>query len=200
MDANLLVTSQQQYGVELVGPVRPNVSWQAKTPGGYDISQFQVHWQTRRVTCPQGQKSNQWKPTTEAWGNQIIHVQFPRAQCLECPSRHLCTRSKTQPRALTLRPQSEYQALQTARQQQETAAWKQTYKRRAGIEGTLSQGVNAFGLRRSRYLGLAKTRLQHLLTSTAMNIVRMVAWLQGVPHAKTRVSRFAALAPEPDYV
>ena len=99
-----------------------------------------------------------------------------------------------------MRPQAEYQALQAVRQQQETEAWQQTYKRRAGIEGTLSQGVNAFGLRRSRYLGLAKTRLQHLLTSTAMNIVRMVAWLQGVPHAKTRVSRFAALAPEPDYV
>src|SRR5579883_108113 len=200
VDADLLVTSQQQYGIALVGAVRPNVSWQAKTPGGYDISQFQVDWQTQRVTCPQGKQSQQWKPTVDAWGNAILHVQFPRAQCRQCSSRHLCTRSKTAPRELTLRPQAEYQALQAVRQQQETEAWKQTYNQLAGIEGTLSQGVNAFGLRRSRYLGLAKTRLQHLLTSTAMNIVRMVAWLQGVPHAKTRVSRFAALAPEPDYV
>lgn len=43
--AHLLVTSQKQYGVELIGPVRPHVSWQDKTPGGYDLSQFQVHWQ-----------------------------------------------------------------------------------------------------------------------------------------------------------
>ena len=200
VDANLIVTSQQQYAVELVGPVRPNVSWQANTPGGYDISQFTPNWNTKQVTCPQGKQSHQWKPTVDAWGNSIIHVQFPRAQCRQCPSRHLCTRSKTQPRELTLRPQAEYQVLQTARQQQATAAWKQTYNERAGIEGTLSQGVNAFGLRRSRYLGLAKTRLQHILTSTAINIVRMVAWLQGVPHARTRTSRFAALAPEPDYV
>lgn len=200
VDANLIVTSQKQYGVELVGPVRPNVSWQANTPGGYDISQFAVNWKTKRVTCPQGKKSNQWKPTVDAWANQIIHVQFPRSQCLQCPSRHLCTRSKTEPRELTLRTQAEYQALQSARQQQETEAWKQTYNRRAGIEGTLSQGVNAFSLRRSRYLGLAKTRLQHILTSTAINLVRMVAWLRGIPHAQTRISRFAALAPEPDYV
>jgi transposase len=112
----------------------------------------------------------------------------------------LCTRSKTAPRKLTLRPQAEYQALQVVRQQQTTLVWKETYNQRAGIEGTLSQGVNAFGLRRSRYLGLAKTRLQHILTSAAMNIVRMVAWVQGVPHAQTRISRFAALAPQPDYV
>jgi transposase len=200
VDANLLVTSQQHYGVDLIGPVRPNVSWQAKTPGGYDISPCQVNWQTQRVTCPQGKQSQQWKPTTDAWGNAILHVQFPRAQCRQCPGRHWCTRSKTAPRALTLRPQAEHQALQTVRQQQTTAVWKQTYKPRAGIEGTLSQGVNAFGLRRSRYLGLATTRLQHILTSTAMNIVRMMAWLQGVPHAKTRTSRFATLAPVPDYV
>ena len=62
------------------------------------------------------------------------------------------------------------------------------------VEGTLSQGIRAFGLRRTRYLGLAKSRLQHLLTAVAMNIVRMVAWLRGIPHAKTRTSRFAALA------
>lgn len=200
VDANLIVTSQKQYGVDLIGPVRPNVSWQANTPGGYDISQFQVNWKTRRVTCPQGQKSHQWKPTTDAWGNAVFHAQFPRAQCRQCPSRHLCTRSKTAPREVTLRPQAEYQALQAVRQQQTTAVWKQTYNQRAGIEGTLSQGVHAFGLRRSRYLGLAKTRLQHILTSTAMNIVRMVAWLQGVPHAQTRTSRFAALAPVSDCV
>jgi len=166
----------------------------------YDISQFRVNWKTKRVTCPQGKKSQQWQPTVDAWGNDIINVQFPRAQCRQCPSRHLCTRSKTEPRELTLRPQAEHQALQSVRQQQATAAWKQTYNQRAGIEGTLSQGILAFGLRRSRYLGLAKTRLQHILTSTAMNIVRIVAWLQGVPHARTRTSRFAALVQVPDYV
>lgn len=200
VDANLIVTSQKNYGVELIGPVRPNVSWQANTPGGYDISQFEVNWKTKRVTCPQRKQSNQWKHTTDAWGNPLIHGQFPRPQCRQCSSRHLCTRSKTEPRTLTLRPQAEYQALRAARQQQESEAWKQAYNRRAGIEGTLSQGVNAFGLRRSRYLGLAKTRLQHILTSTAINIVRMVAWLQGISHAQTRTSRFAALAPVPDYV
>ena len=63
-----------------------------------------------------------------------------------------------------------------------------------GIEGTLSQGVRAFGLRQCRYRGLPKTRLQHLAIAAAINIDRLAAWLDGRPHTHTRTSRFAALA------
>ena len=69
---------------------------------------------------------------------------------------------------------------------------------RAGVEGTLSQGVRAFGLRRSRYRGLEKTHLQHVATAAAINIDRIVAWLEERPRATTRTSRFAALAPVHD--
>ena len=69
------------------------------------------------------------------------------------------------------------------------------YKQRAGVEGTLSQGVRAFGLRRTRYWGVAKTHWQHVATAAAINIDRIVAWLDDRPRALTRLSRFAALAP-----
>ena len=73
-------------------------------------------------------------------------------------------------------------------------AWIERYRRRAGVEGTLSQGVRAFGMRRSRYIGLAKTGLQQVCTAAAINVSRVVHWLNGRPRAKTRVTRFAALA------
>ena len=60
--------------------------------------------------------------------------------------------------------------------------------------GTLSQGVRAFGLRRARYRGLAKTNLQHVATAAALNLDRIAAWFSGRPLAPTRTSRFAALA------
>ena len=63
-----------------------------------------------------------------------------------------------------------------------------------GIEGTVSEGVRGFGLRRRRYVGLAKAHLQHVITAAAMNLSRLAAWLAGVPHGRTRVSRFARLA------
>jgi len=72
--------------------------------------------------------------------------------------------------------------------------WQERYHVRAGVEGTLSQGVRAFGMRRSRYIGLAKTGLQQVCIAVGINVLRVVHWLDGLPRAKTRVTRFAALA------
>jgi transposase len=61
------------------------------------------------------------------------------------------------------------------------------------VEGTISQAVRGFGLRRSRYVGQAKTHLQHVATAAAMNLVRMTEWLGGAEPATTRRSKFRAL-------
>ena len=53
--------------------------------------------------------------------------------------------------------------------------------------------VRAFGMRRSRYIGLAKTHLHHLGIAAAINLVRVVAWLDGDELAPTRVSAFQRL-------
>jgi transposase len=52
------------------------------------------------------------------------------------------------------------------------------------------------GLRRSRYRGLARTRLQHLASAAALNIIRSVAWLRGERPVVTSVSPFVALASQ----
>ena len=194
VDAELLCTSPTTYGVTVIGPVRPDVSWQAKTPHAYDLSTFSIDWEAQQTTCPQGHTSSSWSPVTDRWNNQLISVKFAYATCRRCPVRALCTKAKTAPRHLTLRQQAEHEQLQALRQYQRTPAWKKQYDKRAGIEGTVSQGVRTFELRKSRYIGLAKTHLQHIFTAAAINLVRMVSWIDGVPHATTRTSHFAALA------
>lgn len=94
-----------------------------------------------------------------------------------------------------MRLQAEYEILQQARLRQQTEAFRLLYAGRSGIEGVHSQAVRTMGLRRTRYFGLAKTSLQHLFTALALNLVRLDAHLTGKKAAKTRVSRFAALAP-----
>ncbi|MGV9773336.1 transposase [Streptosporangium sp. NPDC003464] len=84
--------------------------------------------------------------------------------------------------------------LQQARINKDSLERRARYQARQGIEGTVSQAVNGFRVRRSRYHGTAKTHLQHLLTAAAMNLTRIDAWLTGVPLAPTRTSHFAALA------
>jgi transposase len=194
VDVELLVSSRVEHGVRPVGPARPDVSWQAQANQGYDISHFTIDWEARRVTCPEGRTSVEWTPGHDRWGNAVIHTEFARAECLACRSRPLCTRATTEGREMTLRPRALHETLQAARQQQETPEWKREYAQRAGIEGTVSQGVRGFGLRRCRYIGLAKANLQHVITAAVMNLSRLAAWLMEVLRAKTRVSRFAQLA------
>jgi hypothetical protein len=46
------------------------------------------------------------------------------------------------------------------------------YAKRAGVEGTIAQAVRTCEMRRARYIGSKKLRLQALLTATAMNVLR----------------------------
>lgn len=69
-----------------------------------------------------------------------------------------------QRRTITVRPQEQHEALQATRRRQQTPAFIQQYALRQGIEATISQGIRAFGMRRSRYIGLDKTHLQHIGT------------------------------------
>jgi transposase len=88
----------------------------------------------------------------------------------------------------------QYEALKEMRAFLDSDAGRRAYARRSGIEGTISQGVRSFGLRRARYRGEAKAHLQHVATAVAMNVSRVSDWLGGVPRAMTRTSRFARLA------
>ncbi len=171
-----------------------DVSWQAQAGQGYDAASFQVDFEHKTVTCPQGKPSRKWKRAQDHHHLEIIHVEFGKADCLACPARALCTTAATNPRQLALRPQVQYEALQAARKRQTTQEFKAEYALRAGVEGTLSQGIRAFGLRQARYLGETKTHLQHVITAVAINVTRLLAWLTEVPRCKTRTSRFTALA------
>jgi transposase len=163
--------------------------------GAYSVDQFIVDWEQQEVWCPQGKQSVSWTEYVDRAHKPWIIVQFSRKDCRACPTRAACTRAQQhKARSLQLPPQEQYEALQARRAWAASAEGKRQYARRAGIEGTLSQGVRAFGLRRTRYRGLEKTHLQHVATA-AINIDRLVAWLDARPRAQTRTSRFAALAP-----
>jgi transposase len=192
--ADHLVASHKEHDVLLLGPVNPDASWQAKAQQGFDVASFVVDWDTHTVTCPRGRRSVQWVPGYDRHAHPVIHIRFARTDCHACPARAHCTQAVSQPRTLTIRPRDQHEALQDARQRQMTEEFKQEYTRRAGVEGTISQAVRTAGLRRSRYIGLAKTHLQNLITAAALNVLRVAAWLAERPHAPTRLSPFAALA------
>jgi transposase len=188
-----LASSQSEYQIDLLGPMRQDQSWQAHDPQAFDLSHFQIDWDQEIVLCPMGKHSRPWKPSKGPRGKPTLQVAFYRKDCAACHVRERCTRSTTEARGLTLHPKAQHLALQAARERQQTARFKEDYKRRAGIEGTLSQASFAFGMRRTRYRGLPKTPFHHLATAMAINLQRFVDWVWEIPRSKTRQSHFARL-------
>jgi transposase len=191
-----LVRSRADHGIDLVGPVAANGSWQARTGTGFDLRQFTIQWDTQTVVCPQGKRSRVWEPRLSPVGTPQIHVRFHRQDCHACVVRSACTRSKTEPRALTFQPQAQQVALQAARQRQRTPEFKEQYALRAGAESTMGQAVRRCDLRHARYVGLVRTHLQQIIIAAALNVLRTITWLSDVPRAATRVSRWVTLVTE----
>jgi transposase len=151
VDAELLVGSRQEFGVDLVGPTRPDYRWQAKAGTGFASNDFTIDWEGQQATCPEGRVSTSWMPAVDRGHNDVIKIKFSAKDCGSCPSRGGCTRGKR--RTLTVRPQEQYLALQAARERESSEEFQREYARRAGVEGTISQGVRTCGLRRARYVG-----------------------------------------------
>jgi transposase len=180
-----LVKAQSGYGGDLVGPTLKTHWYQAET--GYDLTHFSIDWEAETVTCPQGRISSSWTPVQDS-GKSLIKVKFSQSDCKVCPCRASCT--GTTRRTLTLHPKEQMQALFAARKREGTEEFKQTYRHRAGIEGTHSQAVRAMGLRRSRYIGLRKTHLGHVAVAAAVTIIQLMSWLRGEAPEQTRTSAF----------
>jgi transposase len=199
VDADLLVTAQTMHQIDVVGPPFGSYSRQRRAGQGYDLQAFVLDWDAQQAHCPQGHTSVNWRPGHDVSGDPVIRIRFDGATCRACPTRLACTSARGAPRQLTVRLQTHHEAIQTARQRQEMPEFKAQYALRAGVESSLSQGTRRFDLRRSRYMGPARTHLQQLLNATAMNVVRVVAWLWGEPLGERRrkPGHFARLAPQP---
>jgi transposase len=181
--------SQEQYQIDLLGPVAGDTSWQAQAGKGFAASDFAVDWEAQTVTCPGGKQSLRWRER-EADDRPVIKVYFPVGECRACPHRADCTRSTTTGRSLTLPAQEIQAAVAGARARQQSPAFAAAYAARAGVEGTHAQALRRCGLRQCRYVGQAKTHLQHVLTATAINFMRTAYWLMNQPIEQTRQSRF----------
>src|SRR5215831_13760102 len=120
VDADLLVTAQTQHQIDVVGPPFGSYSRQRLAGQGDDLQAFVIDWEAQQAHCPQGHTSVNWRPGHDVSGDPVIRIRFDGATCRTCPTRLACTSARGAPRQLTVRLQTHHEALQTARQRQET--------------------------------------------------------------------------------
>lgn len=188
-----VLAARALHGVELVGPLPPDSAWQARDPDAFDLTRFTIDWEHRKVICPNGAVSRNWKNTSNADGLPIVQATFKMPDCGPCPDRPRCTRSATGARGLTFRARPQLEAQRRIRTEQGTDVWREQYAARAGVEGTMAQASRRCDVHHARYRGLPKVHLQHILTAMALNLVRTDAWLTGTPLGSSWTSRLTAL-------
>jgi IS5 family transposase len=171
------IHAAQADQIEIVGPLTRDSSWQAKQNNGYDKSAFILDWDTQQATCPQGRTSYSWTRRAHMAGDGAA-IRFRHADCQACPARPSCTRSQFEGRQIVVASRALHEIQAHNRTQQNDPGWNRRYDRRAGIEGTISEAVRAFGLRRTRYIGMARTAVGHVLTACAINAARIADWTE----------------------
>jgi transposase len=162
-------------GRELIGPA-PGAA--AKDDPRFCTDHFNIQVEQRQAICPAGQQNSQCSRLEEqATGRVSYRFEWSAEACAQCPLRPQCLKADQKHRTLAVG--EHHTILQGRRREQKTEPFKQRMKHRNAIEGTQSELVRAHGLRRARYRGLPKAKLQNYFIGAACNVkrwLRRAAW------------------------
>ena len=163
-------------GIDLVGPIQADSSAQAKQ--GLGLDQFVIDYDLKQATCPQGHVSTHWSQKLEPNKTTRINVSFDPAVCQLCPLIQQCVTGKTY-KARTLGIGQTHEITRQRRIDQRTPEFRSRYRKRSGMEATISLMVGHYEMRHSKYVGLAKTAWRNLMIGTAINLNRIAGFLAG---------------------
>lgn len=162
-------------GRELIGPAPKCAN---NNENRFHSEDFQVEVEQRRANCPAGHLNSQCSRLVEkATGKISYRFEWETKACAACALRLKCIKAEHRHRTLVVG--ENHTVLQARRKEQHTDAFKARMKHRNAIEGTQSEMVRAHGLRRARYRGLAKAKLQNYFIGAACNVkrwLRLLAW------------------------
>jgi len=183
----------QAEGRELIGPAPGPAN---NNDGRFTSEAFQVTVERRQAMCPAGHQNTQCSRLEEqATGRVSYRFEWDTATCAACALRHACIKANHPHRSLVVG--EHHTVLQARRQEQKTQSFKEKMRHRNAIEGTQSELVRAHGLRRARYRGLAKVKLQNYFIGAACNIkrwLRRLGWELQNASLKTNLSGAPATA------
>lgn len=164
------LAQSEEQGIKLVGAIAPEVG-----PKAYKLSDFEVDIDAKTARCPAGQTAEKWHAVTRSDGTVEYRFYFGE-QCGDCPSRADCTEAKA---GRTITVHQHHQQVVQCRLEMETEEFKTAMKRRAPVEGTISQVARGGG-RYARYRGRRKVNLQLVFTAVGINLRRLcAAWARG---------------------
>lgn len=123
------------------------------------------------IACPAGRKPE----GTKTGKNGAKIVRFDKATCDKCPRQSDCP-VKREKRCTTISYDAKSLRLARRRAKENTEAFREIYRFRAGAEGTMSDLDRITGIKRLRVRGMPQVRVAAVLKATGLNILRAVAF------------------------
>lgn len=143
--------------VRLVAPVPPEVRGEC-----FPKSAFEIELLAGTCKCPAGRVAGVKRGIAPG---QEDSFQFGKV-CRDCPLRSQCTRSR---RGRIVRVNAQEALLNEGRAFQRTEPFKEAYRQRPAVERKIADLVR-HGMRKARYIGKARTRLQLAWTAAVVNL------------------------------
>ena len=139
-----------------------------KDTGKINKEEFEIDLEGEKVTCPEGKVAERCYKSKNSQGEVNRTFIFSKETCQVCPRKDECTDAKNTGRTIRVGPHEEH--LQKARERQKTEEFQETYnKRRPPVERKIAELIH-HGLRKTRYIGKRKSRLQALFTASVVNL------------------------------
>jgi hypothetical protein len=166
------ILKAQEYGTELVTPIGTKESTKHLPVGAFEFDE-----QGERVLkCPRGEVPERQEATRT--GKAVLAI-FGASQCGGCPHREQCPTEERKAGRVLKFTRSDV-AVARRRVEQETAAFKERYKIRSGMEATNSELKRCHGFRKLRVRRRPRVNLAVRLKVLALNIKRYFKHLTAV--------------------
>lgn len=150
-----------EHGVELVSPaIVPS------TTGEISLTDFTLGRNGKVITCPAGCRPVKVKNKKERYSAVFTHE-----QCADCDLKASCP-VKDGKRGRYLRYNRKEARLAQRRAFEKTEAFRNRYRFRAGVEGSISEFDRRTGVKQLRIRGMKAVRCSVFLKATGLNILR----------------------------
>jgi Transposase DDE domain/Transposase domain (DUF772) len=154
----------EAQGAELVAKVPP-----VTNSGRFPKTEFGIDLVAGTVTCPAGEMTADGRPAKDHKGRPATVFYFDARTCDICPLRERCTAGRG---GRTIMVGWHHRRIEAARAAQAEPATKALLRRRAKVERKIDH-LQDLGMRKARYRGRRKTRLQAYLAGTVANFKRL---------------------------
>ena len=175
----LTIQSSSGHGVDLLGPISADTYGTSRKEKVLPPEAFTVDVENKQASCPGGHPARLWSLYEHSGrkGRSLVSIAWDKQICSRCPLRSQCLPPRQVQRILRLSPY--YTLLTTRRAEQKTPAFRERYRRRAGIKATFSHLVNVHRARRTPYCGPAKTLCYYAALAVGVNLRRVALWESG---------------------